>query len=202
MVELDEVIDGCVYHKSAFIAADVASALFKSIKEDIVWRQESIRFKSVTMDLPRLVAWHGDPGAKYWYSGIENVPEPWTGNLRELRDACNAVCMGFPFNSVLLNYYRSGNDSIGMHCDNERDLSQGSSIVTISLGGPRRFDLKSKAKLDGKHVKKSITLEAGSMLVMCGSCQRDWLHGIEKDPKLAPEQQERISLTFRSVNLR
>lgn len=199
-VEMEIVIDGCVSHKEGFIEPDEATIAFETLKAEIPWRQESITFKTVTVPLPRLVSWHGDPGAKYWYSGIENIPVPWTPTLSALRDKCNKVCMGEPFNSVLLNYYRSGKDSIGFHADNERDLKPDSVIATISLGTPRTFNLKSKHP--GNRKTAGVILNNGSLLLMHGSCQRDWLHGISKETIPEHLNQERISLTFRTVNLR
>ena len=69
------------------------------------WSQEDITVFGKTHPQPRLVAWYGDAGARYRYSGIDHEPLPWTPTLQALRTRLEAQCE-CAFNSVLLNYYR------------------------------------------------------------------------------------------------
>ncbi len=196
-MQFDEVAPDCVAYAPGYIAPELASRSFAELRDSIVWRQEHIKFSAGSqVSLPRLVAWHGDPGARYFYSGIHNEPLPWTPELQALKAGCDALFPSHPFNSVLLNYYRSGADSIGYHVDNERDLVDNSTIATISLGGPRTFHLKDKT---GTGEVRKVTLQHGSLLLMYGECQKRWLHGIPKEPELS---EPRISLTFRTVRIR
>ncbi len=192
-MDFEEVVEGCVAYQTGFTGPLEASSFFERLRTEVPWRQENLRFKTNVVPLPRLVSWHGDPGANYYYSGIHNVPVPWTPTLLELKQRCDAL--NVTFNSVLLNYYRSGADSIGYHCDNERDLVEGSIIATLSLGGRRTFHLKPK---DGSSKPKKIVLDPGSLLLMYGECQKLWLHGIPKEPDM---NEPRISLTFRTVHI-
>ena len=97
--------------------------------------------------VPRLVAWHGDPGTGYTYSGTLHEPQPWTPELRRLRDRVQALT-GHPYNSVLLNLYRDGNDGMGWHADDEPELGRNPVIASVSLGATRRFKLRHRRQRD------------------------------------------------------
>src|SRR5262249_7735818 len=91
-----------------------ADRLLRELLETILWRQEQLRLYGKAIDVPRLTAWHGDEGTGYTYSGIVNTPQPWTPVLLEVKEAIEPVA-GVTFNSVLLNRYRSGQDSVAWH---------------------------------------------------------------------------------------
>lgn len=193
-MEFQEIAESCVAYKPGFLDPLEAASYFEVLRTEVPWRQEVLKFSTKEVNLPRLVSWHGDPGANYYYSGIQNVPLQWTNTLMSLKQKCDDLFPAHKFNSVLLNYYRCGADSIGDHCDNERDLVDNSTIATISLGATRRFHLKSKTTGE---IKK-VDVEAGSLLLMYGECQKLWLHGINKDFNVT---EPRISLTFRTVRI-
>jgi len=145
-----------------------------------------------TYAVPRLLAWYGDPEARYRYSGLEHQPLPWTPLLAEIRTRVQEAC-GRPFNAVLLNYYRDGNDSMGWHSDDEPELGRDPLIASLNLGGTRRFDLRRKGTTRIGH---SLELGDGSLLVMGGQTQHHWQHQVAKTRKpVAP----RINLTFRLI---
>ena len=178
----------------AWLAPDAAVALFERIVAGTAWQQDRIRTPGGMIALPRLTAWQGEPDAVYVYSGIRNVPQPWSPAVLELRDAVAAVC-GVRFNSVLLNRYRSGADSMGWHADDERELGPGPVIASVTLGATRRFDLRHNAT----GVVRSYRLTSGSLLVMRGRTQAEWRHRVPKESSVATE---RINLTFRVVTPR
>jgi len=158
---------------------------------DTAWRQEQITVYGKPYLQPRLSAWFGDLG--YGYSGIRLQPLPWTSLLQQLRQRVEGLT-GCEFNSVLLNYYRDGNDSMGLHSDNERELGRRPAIASLSLGATRDFVLKHRFRKDLKTVK--LPLAAGSLLLMQGDTQQYWRHGINK---LRRACGPRINLTFRKI---
>lgn len=169
-----------------------ADDLFDEVKKTTAWQDRTIRMYGKDIPLPRRTAWYGEPEAAYVYSGIENVPLPWTEAISKIRDAVQAHC-DFRFNSVLLNRYRTGKDSVAWHADDEPELGERPVIASVSLGATRAFNLKHKRRAD---LKASINLTHGSLLVMRGQTQANWLHCI---PKTTKPVGERINLTFRVV---
>jgi alkylated DNA repair dioxygenase AlkB len=166
-------------------------SLLKELIDTTDWRQEEITVYGKSYLQPRLSAWHGD--LSYSYSGIRLEPLPWTPTLLDLKARVEALTE-HEFNSVLLNYYRDQNDSMGMHCDDERELGPQPAIASLSLGDERTFLLKHKTRKDLKTVK--LALPAGSLLLMRGDTQQYWRHGINKERHPCGP---RINLTFRAI---
>lgn len=162
------------------------------IMDQTIWRQEAVRIYGKVHQQPRLIAWYGDPGKKYDYSGISLTPLPWTDLLREIKRRIED-CTEATFNSVFLNLYRDHNDSMGFHSDDERELGLEPTIASVTFGATRIFQMKHK-KLDLPTVK--IPLEAGSVLLMTGATQRFWKHGIMKQTQPCGP---RVNLTFRTI---
>ena len=160
--------------------------------EQTKWRQESVRIYGKIMPQPRLVAWYGDSGKKYAYSGISLTPLPWTDILREIKRRIED-CTEAKFNSVFLNLYRDQNDSMGFHSDNERELGAEPTIASLTFGATRTFVMKHK-QADIPPIK--LPLEAGSVLLMKGVTQRNWKHGILKQTQRCGP---RVNLTFRTI---
>jgi alkylated DNA repair dioxygenase AlkB len=161
--------------------------------EETKWRQESVRIYGKSHPQPRLVAWYGDPGKQYDYSGISLTPLPWTNILTEIKRNIQD-CTDASFNSVFLNLYRNHNDSMGFHSDDERELGPEPVIASLTFGATRVFVLKHKKNSEMAPVK--IPLEAGSVLLMKGSTQRYWKHGIMKQTQPCGP---RVNLTFRTI---
>ncbi|HTR07157.1 MAG TPA: alpha-ketoglutarate-dependent dioxygenase AlkB [Paraburkholderia sp.] len=178
------------WHPS-WLAPEAAADALARVVAEAGWRQERIRTPGGWVDQPRLTAWQGDPGAVYIYSGIRNEPQLWTATVAGLRDAISTLC-GVRFNSVLLNRYRSGTDSMGWHADHEPELGLEPVIASLSLGATRRFDLRHNAS----GVVRSFRLTSGSLLVMQGKTQAQWRHRVPKEPAV---NGERVNLTFRVV---
>jgi alkylated DNA repair dioxygenase AlkB len=177
-----------------WLAPDAAALLLVQLIDEVAWKQDAIGTPAGRVPLPRLTAWQGEPDAVYVYSGIRNVPQAWTPTVAELKAAAEALSES-RFNSVLINHYRSGMDSMGWHADHEPELGAQPVIASVSLGAARRFDLRHNKT----GVIQSFHLKGGSLLVMKGDTQAQWRHRVPKEPCIAGE---RVNLTFRWVTPR
>jgi alkylated DNA repair dioxygenase AlkB len=187
--ERREVEDGGVLiYFPRFFPNDEADALFAALQKDIAWKQEKGRFGR---SFPRLTALYADEGVVYTYSGVTYPSLVWTAELDAVRRRVERAAGG-PFNSVLLNRYRDGSDSIGWHADNEPELGVNPIVPSISLGAERRFLLRHKRS--GRKIE--YALKHGSLLVMAGTLQHHWMHSL---PKSTAPVGERINLTFRNI---
>jgi alkylated DNA repair dioxygenase AlkB len=176
----------------AFFGAAQADRLLVELRNTTAWRQETITDYGRKIDQPRLSAWYGEEGTNYVYSGILNVPLPWTPAILEVKQEVEAPC-GAVFNSVLLNRYRTGRDSVSWHADDEPEFGEKPVIASVSFGGTRTFQLRHKKRRD---LKASVDLTHGSLLIMRGGTQTNWLHQV---PKSAKPVEERLNLTFRVI---
>lgn len=168
-------------------------ALLTHLLCEVPWRQQNITLFGKVHPQPRLEAWYGDSNAHYSYSGIVHRPTPWTHELQRLRAQVAALCQ-HEFNSVLLNYYRNGDDSMGLHADDEPELGRHPVIASLSLGATRRMYFRHRHKADIPTL--SLDLPSGSLLIMAGATQENWKHGIRKTRRPCGP---RINLTFRRV---
>jgi alkylated DNA repair dioxygenase AlkB len=173
-----------------------ADARFAALRASVPWSQGTITMFGRLVLEPRLTAWFGD--ADYTYSGRTVRAGPWTPDLAELRDRVSRAA-GASFNAVLLNLYRDGNDSMGMHSDDEPELGQNPTIASVSLGATRRFVLSPKTKSARQDGTYELELGHGSLLVMSGECQHRYRHGVPKEPRRLGE---RVNLTFRYIQRR
>ncbi len=178
------------YH-SEFYQSDKAWALFETIKAQTNWRQDRLTVYGKEHLAPRLSCWYGEPWMDYRYSGNTMNALPMTPLLVDIKTNVEKHT-GNRFNSVLVNYYRDGQDSNGWHSDDEPELGENPIIASLSLGAPRDFHLRHKA--DKSHTHK-MTLENGSLLMMRGLTQSRWQHHIPKRAKAGG----RINLTFRTI---
>lgn len=187
------LIDADVSISRHFLEPEEAELLFGALRTDTPWAASEIQIWGKRLLQPRLICWYGDPGAAYRYSGVSLKPLAWTPLLCELKDRISNV-VGARFNSVLLNLYRDQNDSMGWHSDDEVELGMEPTIASISLGETRDFLLKHKTRKALKPAR--ITLRSGSLLVMKGLTQKNWVHSIQKETRPLGE---RINLTFREI---
>lgn len=175
-----------------FLNVEDADRNFRVLLDAVSWNQDEIMMYGRRVRMPRLTAWYGDPGAVYTYSGLRNEPIPWNLPLLELR-ARVADAAGVTFNSVLLNRYRSGEDGMSWHADDEPELGDAPVIASLSLGTPRLFAMREKAD---KKRAIDVRLGHGSLLIMRGSSQKRFQHAVPKEKRA---HGERINLTFRAV---
>lgn len=176
-----------------FLHGQECDRLLTELTQTVDWRHDWITIYGRSMPQPRLTAWYGDPGKSYTYSGITMQPSAWTPTLLDLKAKVDAVS-GVVFNSVLLNLYRDGNDSMGWHSDDEAELGQNPVIGSLSLGGTRRFMLRHRFE---KGLKHQLELISGSFLLMQGTTQHYWQHHVPKTKRPVPP---RINLTFRVIH--
>lgn len=178
-----------------FLDRSRADALFTALWDELAWSQREIVLFGRQVLQPRLVAWYGDPGAVYRYSGLSLEPLRWHPLLEELRDHLQTATAA-RFNSVLANAYRDGRDAMGWHSDDEKELGPEPLIASLSLGASRRFLMRPKKSSPGAAAVREWRLEHGSLLLMRGSSQRNSKHAL---PRTARPVGRRINLTYRWV---
>ena len=183
------VADGALSFLEQLPLALPNEAVLAQLIAETAWRSDSITVWGKRYLQPRLTAWHGE--AAYAYSGLTLAPLPFTPLQQTLRETVEAVS-GRRFNSVLLNYYRDGRDSMGMHSDNEPELGPNPAIASVSFGATRTFVLQHKTSKE----RIRIALTDGSLLLMAGSLQHHWVHGINKIFRIIGP---RVNLTFRFI---
>jgi alkylated DNA repair dioxygenase AlkB len=185
--------DADIWIEHGFFSGEDSDRLFHQLDQQTRWRQDYIQLFDKTLPIPRLTAWYGDPGKPYTYSGIAMHPDSWTATLLAIKTRVEAA-VGRPFNSVLLNKYRTGRDSVAWHSDDEPELGPQPVIASVSFGATRRFRLKHKYNQAVERV--SLDLPPGSLLLMGGTTQQCWLHQVPKTTKAVGP---RINLTFRWI---
>lgn len=185
--------DGEVYYQAEVDLGVPAMTLCASLIESVPWRAEDIVVWGKTFPQPRLIAWYGDPGRTYNYSGIRLNPIPWTPELQRVRERVQSATDAL-YNSVLLNYYRNERDSMGFHSDDEAELGRCPTIASISLGEERTLIFQHKRDSTKRPVR--LSLASGSLLLMKGETQKNWNHGI---PKERGRRGPRVNLTFRLI---
>lgn len=176
-VLLDDASGRIDYHPG-LVAPACASDWFDSLRAGIDWRSERRMMYERELDVPRLVA--------SWRLADPALPAP-------LGEAAALVCgvLGVEFNAVGLNLYRDRHDSVAPHNDRLADLVEGQPIALLSLGVPRRMDIR--AKHPPRRLLR-LDLEPGSLLVMDYRTQLHYDHGIPKEKAAVGP---RISLAFR-----
>lgn len=186
------VENGLLLYFPDFIGKPECDRHILRLQNEIQWKQETFRIFGKTYPTPRLTAWHGDEGKGYSYSGLKLSPNPWTEPLLQIKIRIEAAT-GYLFNSVLLNWYRNGSDSMGWHADDEKELGTNPVIASLSLGAPRMFRFR---EIENHKNSFGLTLESGSLLLMAGPLQHYWQHSL---PRSAKPMGDRINLTFRTI---
>ena len=182
--------DGKLFLYSQALESGYASSLTACLEKTIPWRAENITLFGKILPMPRLVAWQGD--VPYTYSGHTHQPAPWSAEVLALKAVAEKLA-GQSFNSVLLNYYRDGRDSMGWHSDDERSLGPQPVIASLSLGAERVFQVRRR---DDHRQRFSLRLSSGSYLLMGGEMQQHWQHAVLKTSIFV---EARVNLTFRKI---
>lgn len=164
--------------------------LLADILTNIEFTQGEVKVYGKTCKERRLTALYGDNEDYYNYSGKVMKKSPWDEVLLGVRDTLHYHYNVY-YDTLLINYYRDGNDVIGMHSDKE--IKKDSSICSISLGASRYFDIHSK---DGVE-KHRIELHSGDLFIMADGFHTYYKHGIPAQKKITTP---RINLTYRVDN--
>jgi alkylated DNA repair dioxygenase AlkB len=175
-----------------FFSAEKADEYYHLLMSEIAWEHKKIRMFGKWIEEPRLSAWYGEEGAAYRYSGVLNIPRPFTKTLLEIRQKLQKFTQQ-SFNAVLMNLYRNGQDSMGYHADDEPELGMEPFIASISLGATRKFKIKT---LTNEPTTHDLLLSHGSLLIMKGESQGLTRHAL---PKMQGISEPRINLTFRRI---
>lgn len=183
--------DGEAYYSDKILDLPVAKKYFNELIQNIQWQHDKIIMFGKTIITKREVAWYGDAGLQYTYSGKTKKATAWTNTLLTLKNIVEEKTSE-TFNSCLLNLYHNGSEGMGWHADNEKDLKKDAAIASLSLGAERKFSFKHKRSKQ----TISILLENGSLLLMKGHIQQHWLHQRPASKKIS---EPRINLTFRQI---
>ena len=171
---------GRISYTAGVVPVDVAQAWFGALRDVVAWKTQRRRMYDRDVDVPRLMA------------HFRLVPEqPGTPDaIRAAADRVTALT-GVAFDSVGLNFYRDGGDSVAPHNDHLDEIAEGAPIGLLSLGATRRMTIRAKAP---PRRVLHVDLEAGSLLVMSYETQLHYTHAI---PKTREPVGPRISLAFR-----
>jgi alkylated DNA repair dioxygenase AlkB len=184
-------MDGVVQYFGAIMPKEEADQYYQILLENIPWEQDVVHMFGKRIVTKRKVAWYGDKPFDYTYSNSTKKALPWTPALQKLKDIAETRTKE-TYNSCLLNLYHSGEEGMGWHTDNEKELKEQGAIASFSFGADRKFVFKHKTTKE----KVELFLDHGSLLVMKGATQRHWLHRLPPTKKvLVP----RINLTFRTI---
>jgi len=183
--------DGIVNYYGKVMPIDKANHYLDTLLNTIQWKNDEAIIFGRHIITKRKVAWYGDEGYSYTYSNTTKQALPWTKELLELKSLTEELC-GDKFNSCLLNLYHDGNEGMAWHSDDEKSLGKNTSIASLSFGAERKFGLKHRLSKE----PIGLILEHGSLLVMKGATQTNWLHSLPKSTKI---KTPRVNLTFRTM---
>ncbi len=185
--------DAKVDYYPGWLKSQQATTLQQLCVAEMNWQRPLIRVAGKFHKIPRMQAWVGNAEAVYRFSQKTFIPEPWTPFLEKIKRLIELQCNA-QFNSVLLNRYRTGTDGMGFHADDEKALGPEPVIASLSLGATRKFVFKSINKRDNN---VAVELRHGDLLIMAGTTQQYWHHGL---PKTQTYCEERLNLTFRFIH--
>ena len=181
--------DGIVEYLGRVFSSEESDTLFHELLATSPWQEDEVILFGQKRILSRKVAWMGDNGLTYSYSGTSKTASPWTAPLMSIRERVEKLS-GHPFNTCLLNLYHDGSEGMGWHSDDEKTLGRNPVIASVSFGAERIFKLKHRKS---KEVV-SVLLEQGSLLIMKGETQHHWVHTMPNTKRVTTP---RINLTFR-----
>ncbi len=184
--------DGIALYYDKIIADDQVKQLYDALLNNILWENERVIMFGKEIITKRKVAFFSDPSISYRYASKTKIGLPWTSTLLIIKNIVESITKE-SYNACLLNLYHNGEESMGWHSDNEKEIIANSSIASLSLGASRKFSFKHKLSKE----TVSIELEDGSLLEMKGSVQAQWWHALVKSKKVTDG---RINLTFRQMH--
>ena len=183
--------DGETTYHGPIFPPEAADTHLQSLLQNIPWQHDETMMFGKRIITARKMAWYGDRDFDYRYSGNTHTAKIWTPELLTIKEAVEAASRS-SYNSCLLNLYADGDQGMGWHSDDEKELNPEANIASVSFGAERRFDFRHKETRE----KVSVVLQHGSLLVMAGTTQTHWQHQIPKTKKVTTP---RVNLTFRNI---
>jgi alkylated DNA repair dioxygenase AlkB len=177
-------------YEEGWLDRDTADDFERALTEQITWEQRQVELFGKRILQPRLIAWAG--ALPYRYSGQTLEPRAFLPALAALREKVSERCR-VDFNHALVNRYRDGSDSMGLHADAEAELGPNPVVASLSLGASRRFVIRHKKNRDDR---RDLELRHGSLLIMGGTMQHHYRHGL---PRTTRAVGQRINVTFRRL---
>ena len=174
-----------------FVKEKAADDAFEYLFYNLTWQQPRVEVYGKLHLVPRLQCWMGDIGMHYQYSGKLFKAVDWDPYVLDVKTQVEKL-VGKEFNSALVNLYRDGNDKMGWHADDEKELGLSPAVVTVSFGAKRSFQVKHNDLAE----TINIELGHGSLLLMQPGVQASYKHAVPARKKVT---QGRISLTFRNI---
>ena len=184
--------DGIALYFEKVVKDKQLELFYAALFNNIQWENERVIMFGKEIITKRKVAFFSDPSISYRYASKTKIGMPWTSTLITIKNIVESITKE-SYNACLLNLYHNGEESMGWHSDNEKEIIANSSIASLSLGATRKFSFKHKISKE----TVSIELENGSLLEMKGSVQTHWWHALIKSKKVTDA---RINLTFRQMH--
>ncbi|MFM2439546.1 MAG: hypothetical protein RLZ16_544 [Bacteroidota bacterium] len=181
--------DGIATYFGPIITIEENENTFNQLLENIDWKNEVGIMFGKEFITKRKVSFYADNAIEYTYSNKTKKGAAWTPQLMYLKTLVESYSNA-KYNACLLNLYHNGEECMGWHSDDEKEIVTDSSIASLSIGVARRFSFKHKVTKE----KIDCLLESGSLLEMKGMIQKNWWHALPKSKKVI---EPRINLTFR-----
>lgn len=183
--------DGVTEYYGKIFSDEECENYYQYLLNQIPWENDEAVIFGKLIYTKRKVAWFGEKEFEYTYSNRTKYAKIWTPELLELKQKCEDIS-GETYNSCLLNLYHDGSEGMAYHSDGEKDLKKNGAIASLTFGAERKFSFKHKQTKE----RIDISLENGSLLVMKGKTQENWLHRLPPTTKV---KTPRINLTFRTI---
>ena len=183
--------DGTVNYYGKIFTEEQSAIYYVKLLNEINWQHDVVKIFGKEIITKRKVAFLGDEGISYKYSGKTKIAEKWLQFILEIKSTVEQIS-GEKFNACLLNYYHNGSEAMSWHSDNEKEILKHSAIASVSFGAERKFGFKHNFSKE----EISLMLENGSLLIMKDETQIYWKHKLYTNAKIT---EPRINLTFRTI---
>lgn len=183
--------DGTVHYYGKIFTEEQSEIYYVKLLNEINWQHDVVKIFGKEIITKRKVAFLGDEGISYKYSGKNKIAENWLKFILEIKSTVEQIS-DEKFNACLLNYYHNGSEAMSWHSDNEKEILKHSAIASVSFGAERKFGFKHNFSKE----EISLMLENGSLLIMKDETQIYWKHKLYTNAKIT---EPRINLTFRTI---
>ena len=183
---------------AVILSSEECKDIFIKLEDEIEYYSGSlaqVKIFGKTHPIPRQQSAYGDQGITYRYSGITLPAKTWTTTLARIRDLVEKET-GVKHNFVLVNRYKDGEDKMGDHKDDEKELDKDVAIASLTIGAERDFVFKHEDRKSNKIENVKMVLRDGMLLLMNHPTNKFWYHGL---PPRKNCHKPRINLTFRLI---